>query len=369
MPDDGLLRYIRDGLAAGQTEAVLRSALLQTGWQPNQIDEAFKLLLSDQITAQKKPSKIPLPRTSTDPPTVKIVHFARIAFYVGLIGPVSTLLWSIFVIKALTGPNTGLAALAAPFFLAAAYPVSLACGIIALIFINKAKRVAKESGLKSAMTSAANIIAVIDVIPLANAFILGVVASWLVYLTYPNSVKQQLNNEIQAEQYLTATANAACTITSPYTVSQFTPTSIAALDAYTGPLPYLNGTQTGVQITGKVVQNGDKAQADWINDSTSTPEFNDLAVTLQDDSGNLIGVILTYGNESMLDMGLGQHSETITVDGFFTERNGALPYPTGTTPGGLEIPPPQLSNLNAPIINTIGVCGRFTSESPIYPAQ
>jgi hypothetical protein len=41
MPDENLMKYIRDGLAMGRTEDILRSLLLQAGWAQKDIDDAF----------------------------------------------------------------------------------------------------------------------------------------------------------------------------------------------------------------------------------------------------------------------------------------------------------------------------------------
>jgi hypothetical protein len=41
MPDENLMKYIRDGLAMGRTEDVLRPLLLRAGWAQKDIDDAF----------------------------------------------------------------------------------------------------------------------------------------------------------------------------------------------------------------------------------------------------------------------------------------------------------------------------------------
>lgn len=41
MADENLVKYIKDGLAQGRTEDILRPLLLAAGWQPQVIDEAF----------------------------------------------------------------------------------------------------------------------------------------------------------------------------------------------------------------------------------------------------------------------------------------------------------------------------------------
>ncbi len=64
MPDENLLKYIRDGLAMGRTEDVLRTLLARSGWSQGDMDAAFKAVHEGAAagTPQSQPqSKPPVP--------------------------------------------------------------------------------------------------------------------------------------------------------------------------------------------------------------------------------------------------------------------------------------------------------------------
>jgi uncharacterized membrane protein YhaH (DUF805 family) len=50
MPDENLLKYIRDGLAQGRTEDILRPMLASAGWAQKDVDDAFNFVKTGQIS-------------------------------------------------------------------------------------------------------------------------------------------------------------------------------------------------------------------------------------------------------------------------------------------------------------------------------
>ena len=60
MPDENLMKYIRDGLAMGRTEDILRSLLLRAGWLQKDIDDAFVVVHGGTLTMAHQPIAQPI---------------------------------------------------------------------------------------------------------------------------------------------------------------------------------------------------------------------------------------------------------------------------------------------------------------------
>ncbi len=55
MPDENLLKYVKDGLAMGRSEDVIRSMLASTGWAQKDVDDAFSFAKGGQPTPPTPP--------------------------------------------------------------------------------------------------------------------------------------------------------------------------------------------------------------------------------------------------------------------------------------------------------------------------
>ncbi len=87
--------------------------------------------------------------------------------------------------------------------------------------------------------------------------------------------------------------------------SQFSPISIAKLNAYGGSLPYLNGDRQGVEISGTVVE--------------KLTGSNTGFIILEDGSGNFAEINNNASAETALSTG-----DTLITDGYFLYRNTAM---------------------------------------------
>ncbi len=67
MPDENLLKYIRNGLAQGRTEDILRPMLASAGWAQKDVDDAFVFVASGQMPAAPAAPARPTPIVQQQP--------------------------------------------------------------------------------------------------------------------------------------------------------------------------------------------------------------------------------------------------------------------------------------------------------------
>jgi hypothetical protein len=257
----------------------------------------------------------------------KAFLMARIALSVSLIGPIFSLVWWIYVAVIFGGPNAGLAVLATPYLgMMVAYPISLISGIVAFLYGEKAKKFGRENGSRTTVASIATIVALLDILPV-TVFVGLLLAALFISLV--------------ARLFLFNQLGVTCSLNAKYTSSEFVQTSIAYVDNYVGQLPYLNGTQKGIRVSGTL---GGRGGIDRGNEAevVGDPNRDGFVVTLNDGSGDLVGVITDYDNSDGFPYG-----DNVTAKGFFLYRNDDIQYSHGS--------PADLSS-TTPIIDVRGVC-------------
>jgi hypothetical protein len=97
MPDENLVKYIKDGLAQGRSEDVIRPLLVSNGWAQKDIDDAFVFVKTGQtISASVSPQSASSPQITT--PTGSIVGMSN---HEGMRTRTKVILWILGVIVVL----------------------------------------------------------------------------------------------------------------------------------------------------------------------------------------------------------------------------------------------------------------------------
>ena len=73
MPDENLLKYIKDGLAQGRTEDIIRSMLSSAGWAEKDVNEAFIFIHNGGQPVTPAPVQQPV----AVQPAVRPLHHAK----------------------------------------------------------------------------------------------------------------------------------------------------------------------------------------------------------------------------------------------------------------------------------------------------